>query len=389
MIISRVVVTVLVLVLGIGLAAWMVISKGKPAVKPPGDPRPVARVATIERGEIPVDLHATGVVRARGRLTLVAEVAGRVAHLAPTVEAGIAVPAGTELLRIEDIDARAARDRAAAQVAAARLALAQEEALATQAAADWKLLGDGDGSDLALRQPQLAAARAKLVADEAALAQAERDLERCRILAPRDSVIEARQVEVGQVVAKGQALLRLRDRGDLEADLDVAVADLARIGIDPRFTGEGPNATLVSEDGRSAAGRIVRCTGLIDEQTRRLTLVVALDADSAFLPGDFVTATIHGRSESAAAKLPRNLLRRDDTVLLVGADRRLIEHPVTVLHLTREDAIVADDLPAGADLILNRLEGWSAGTEVRIAGAPSERPAPVDPATDAAPESRQ
>lgn len=389
MIIPRVIATVLVLVVGIGLAAWMIAARGKPAVKPPGDPRPVARVATIERGEIPVDLHSTGVVRARGRLTLVAEVAGRVVQVAPTVEAGIAVPAGAELLRIEDIDARAARDRATAQVAASRLALAQEEALAAQAAADWKLLGDGDGSDLALRQPQLVAARAKLAADEAALIQAERDLERCRIFAPRDSVIEVRQVEVGQVVAKGQALLRLRDHRDLEADIDVAVADLARIGIDPRFTGEGPLASLRSEDGRQAQGRIVRGTGLIDEQTRRLTLVVALDADSAFLPGDFITATIHGQAESAAVKLPRNLLRRDDTVLLVGADRRLIEHPVRVLHLTREHAIVADDLPAGADLILNRLEGWSAGTEVRIAGAaPAPAATPAGPA-DAAAESRR
>lgn len=373
--IARFVAVLVVLGLAGAAIAGLIALRTPTPVQPPGDTRPVVRVAVPERGEVRLDVDATGTVMAYGRLTLSAEVAGRITWIAPSLDAGVSVAAEAELLRIETVDLEAAVARAAADVATARVTLAQEAALASEAERDLELLATDVRNDFARRQPQLAAARARLDAQQAALTQAQRDLERSTVRAPLAAVIEARQVEVGQLVTRGQTLLQLRSAAVLEAHLPVTVEDLALLQM-PLISGEqiatehtAPTVTLATSDGRQAHGRVVRTTGVLDATTRLATVVVVLPGTADLVPGDFVHATIAGSRHAIAVIVPRHLLRRDGTLLLVDAQDQLLEHPVQILRLRREEAVLVDDLPADTRLVLNRLEGWSTGSRVRIAGA--------------------
>ena len=95
------------------------------------------------------------------------------------------------ILRIDASDYDAALAQAKSNLEEARMALVSEEARAKQAERDWKSLGTGgEASDLTLRKPQLASARAKVEAAETAVKKAERDVERATVEAPYAARVE-------------------------------------------------------------------------------------------------------------------------------------------------------------------------------------------------------
>ena len=114
---------------------------------------------------------------------------------------------GDVLLEIDPADYETALTVAQANLAQARVRLAEEEAQSRQAELDWQRLGgDERPTELVLRVPQLALARANVAAAEARVREAERDLERTRISAPYDGRVLAKHVDVGQVVGPGTML---------------------------------------------------------------------------------------------------------------------------------------------------------------------------------------
>jgi hypothetical protein len=63
-----------------------------------------------------------------------------------------------------------------------------------------------------------------------------------------------------------------------------------------------------------------------------------------------------------------------------------VEFDATVLHLHRNQVIIANDVPEKMRLITSRLEGWSSGTEVRIAVDASDSSTPeISPAPEPTP----
>src|SRR5690606_1573837 len=106
-------------------------------------------------------VRTQGTVTPSTETTLIPEVSGRIVEVSPRFEAGAFFERGDVLARIEPTRYEAALAEAEARLEGARLALAQEEAARQQAEEDWRDLGRGAPSALALRAPQRAQAEAE------------------------------------------------------------------------------------------------------------------------------------------------------------------------------------------------------------------------------------
>ena len=128
------------------------------------------------------------------------------------------------------------------------------------------------------RVPQIARARAALSSAQAALAQAERNLEKTRISAPFAGRVLRKNVDIGQYVTPGTPMATIYSVDYAEIRLPLPDEELAYVDLPLSYRGDAsqkrqPVVRLRSEFGQrnhSWAGRIVRTDGTIDPQTRMI-----------------------------------------------------------------------------------------------------------------------
>jgi len=185
-------------------------------------------------------------------------------------------------------DARRSRDVAAAQLQAARSQV--------QAVSD-------TGTDVVQAQAQLQLADAGIAAAQARLAQT-------RLRAPADAQVLLRQVEPGQIVQPGKALLTLALQGPTRLSAQVDERFLDQLAL------EQPAAVLADAyPGRRFAARVLSIAPAVDPQRGAIEVKFALVGDApAFLRED-MTLSI----EVETGRRPRALVV-PVAALIVGAD---------------------------------------------------------------------
>lgn len=314
-----------VLVIAAGVAGAKAIVNRDPAVETPSRPpvAPLARAVAIAQRDGRASVLSHGTVTAQSDVPLATEVTGSVISASPALADGGFVRQGDVLLRVDPGDFEVAVTEARADVAAARLALTREEAEADVARNEWRELGDGRGTPLSLRVPQIAGARAALAAAEARLQKARRDLERTVVRAPFDCRVHERCADVGQFVRRGETVARVYSVDYVEIRLPLTDAQLARIDLPLDYRGErreedGPAVTI---EGRFAGrahrwrGRIVRAEGEVDPRTGMVHVVARVRdpfarGDDATRPplavGLAVTAEIEGHPAPDAIAFGRS-----------------------------------------------------------------------------------
>ena len=194
------------LIATVGLAAAWLLLTGKPKPEPSNvieAPRPLISVIDAEPRAVKIPVRSQGTVEAVRRISLVAQVGGKVDSVSDGFVDGAFFETGDELLRIESADYDFAIARAESQVAAAEQRLAEERGRNRQAKREWRDLGSTEANALFLREPQMKAAKAALEAAKADLAAAKLALERSVIRAPFDGRIEAKRADIGQYLAPG------------------------------------------------------------------------------------------------------------------------------------------------------------------------------------------
>ena len=153
-------------VVALGLLAFALTGSGR-AYFGEGQSRPLYRIATVDRGLVQAEVHATGTLRPLVAVPVLSESAGQLREV--LVAENAAVKAGQVLARI-DADAVTARlNYALADLAVARADVAVAAAQLERARADAENLRAGD-----------AAAAADVERARSAFADAERDLTRKR-----------------------------------------------------------------------------------------------------------------------------------------------------------------------------------------------------------------
>ena len=329
---THLVVTLVILMCAFGLVAYIV-NSGPVAPKnsTPGAVAVAVEAVPLRQQSYRVWINSFGTVRAMRHSELMSEVAGKVVWISDNIRPGQRFTEGEVLLRLDDTEFEINLNIAAAEVASAQLDYTRELAQVEYAGQQWNQLPETDAARrLALREPQVAAAKAQLQAAQARLRKARIDLQRTRITAPFDGKILQQNIELGQVVDASELLASIYSTAAAEVRLPVKVSDLAHLPLDT-LPDKPMEVVLETEMGNTThrwKGKIVRSEDVFDSNTRMLFLVARIEnpfiTNSRQAPmrvGQFVKARIQGREYAQVFVLPRKAVSQASTVGIAHNDR--------------------------------------------------------------------
>jgi len=356
---------IVVVVAAVGIVKMLGAAKDAPA-KNEEKPRAVSLYVDPVRAEnVRLTIRTQGEVRPKTEIDLVPQVSGRIISINDSFAAGAGFKPGETLIQIEDADYKLAVASAEARVAEAQVNLEKQLADASIKRKQWKdWVKDGSPTPLALNQPQVAEAQAKLRAARADLSNAKLNLSRTAIKVPYSGRVLERDVSVGQYVSVGTKLGRVFATDKVEVRLPLTDEQLRELALPIGFVakaGDAPVVTLKSTVGGQPhhwTGRIVRTHAAIDKQTR-LIYAVAEVADPygagahqgmPLAVGLYVNAEIEGVIPQHAYVMPRDALRKQDQVYLIR-DGKLQIHTVDILSTSDKLLYVRDGVKDGDKVV--------------------------------------
>ena len=361
----------------------------------------IVRYLVARPGMVQLSVESQGTVAPRSESELIAQVAGIVVWVSPSMISGGFYDKGEELLRIEAQDYEAALERARAAVVRAESEFdrAEREQQRTR-----KLLQNNAASTAQVDDADNASrvAGAGLREAVANRAQAERDLARTIMRAPFQGRVRSEAVGEGQFVNRGTTLARLYSTDFAEVrlpipDRQIAFLDLPLANQSDRVGTRGPAVRLEARfAGRPHVwrGELVRTEGEIDPRSRMVHVIARVEdpyghrardpegapsspAPSMETPGPeparrpplavglYVRAEIEGRKVAGVTRLPRVAMRSLDQVLLVDGDDRLRFRSVEVLKADRDEVLISGGLEADERVVVSPMDSVTEGLKVR------------------------
>ncbi len=352
--------------------------------KPEGEQAVLVDVIPAELTSLNFIVRSQGTVRPRTETTLVSEVSGKIISVSSDFVAGGFFHKNDVLLQIDPSDYQAALKRAQAGLASRQAKLADASARSKQALKDWQNLGrQGQPSDLVLRKPQLADAKANVSAAEADVQKARRDLERTRITIPYNGLIRQKQADIGQYVTPGTRLGVSFAIDSAEVRLPLTRSDLLYLDLPSEIELKNqqvkPRPVTLSTQNADKTdhwqAQIIRTEGVVDESSRVVYAVAQVIDPYAVLGksqqqelriGTFVNAEIRGVRANNVVVLPRYVLRQDNTVLVAGDDDKLEIHPVEVLRAEPRQIYLSAGVNGGDRVVTTTLDVPVPGTQLAI-----------------------
>ncbi|UCX05770.1 efflux RND transporter periplasmic adaptor subunit [Shewanella glacialimarina] len=379
-----------ILIVAIGFAQLLMQTQEAPEQKDEAEILTIIDVMTVKQQTVSLNLPSYGVVNPKYKTQLVTEVQGRLQNISAEFVAGGIVKKGDQLALIEPSDYEADLMQAEANVAQATAMLNEEMARGQVAKIEFKDFDNGVAPELGLRIPQLKKEQANVKSSKAALARAQRNLERTIIRAPFDGIIKARHVDLGQYVTLGTNLGELYDTSTAEIRLPLTNNDLAYLeSIDNPDTEVTLSASLAGQN-MTWNGNIIRSENVIDEQNRMVYLVAEVidpylikSKNNKQLPlkyGSFVTAVIKGRTVSGIVQLPRHVLRNDQ-VAIVSDDNIIEMRSVNLVRTDIDSVYIKDSFTDGERISMTNVANLSNGQKVKILGE-DDKLTPTDDVSD-------
>ena len=166
---------------------------------------------------------------------------------------------------------------------------------------------------------------------------------------------------------------RLVRDGRLELDAQVPETDLAALQA-------GQSASVTSNQGGTAEGRIRIVTPEVNPETRLGVARISLNSATGFKPGMFARATINAGERSNTAVPTASVLYRENRsgVFVLSQDNSVRFTPVNVL--SRSDNLTAiSGIEVGAKVVVAGAGFLNTGDKVNVtsAVAPTSTPTPA------------
>lgn len=312
------VVAIAVLVLGGGAASWL-------SARRAAQSQPRFVTEKVVRGDLTVDVTATGTLQPTNKVDVGSELSGTVQRV--FVDINDRVRAGQELLQLDASKLRDQVERSRAALAVAEATLRQARATVREAEANLARLQEvrqlsggkvPSAAELTASEAALARARAAAagavanVADaRAALSSDRTNLGKSSIRSPIDGIVLSRNVDPGNAVAaslQAVTLFSLADdlsRMKLEVNVDEADVGLVREGQRATFT-------VSAYPARAYPARITRVSFGSTTKDNVVTYEADLEVanpDLSLRPGMSATATIVAAQRRGVLLVPNAALR--------------------------------------------------------------------------------
>jgi len=344
------------------------------AQTPPAGAPPVPVItAAAERGQVPVEVPATGTVAAESTVSVRSRVDGQIQQV--HVREGQFVRRGNVLFTLDarltqavlqQQEAQLARDRALAQSAQA------------QAQRQSALRGQGFAAQQAYEQAQAdaAAAAATVRADEALIAQTRLSLDYATITAEADGRLGALPQQVGNYIRSAEAtvLATITQMDPIDVQFSVPERWLPEILAAQR---EAPPRVAVRPADSTAPpveGELV----FIDSQVDSTTGTIALKARFAnpelrLWPGQYVSVSLVPRVEADALTVPVQAVQAGQQgryVFVLDGEGRARRRPVELLRVAAGRAVLRADIAAGDKVVVEGAQLLTDGARTVERGAP-------------------
>lgn len=376
------------------LAYYLVSLAPEPERSEPPPQIPFAQTGRVAAGSGAIPVYGAGTVRPGAEVDIAPLVSGRVVWLDPGFQSGGRIQSGQLILRIDNADYLQRLREAEADLDTHRVALfvAQEKgAFARTEFEEYSRqqleagASVGEPGPLALREPEIKAARAAIHRVEVQIAGAKLALSRTELRAPFDGFVRDESVDTGQFVAAGQTVGRLMTADSVEVVVPLSDANAAMIpGLWKLRAGDAERrvparVTARFDDDRYAwKGYVDRAEVSIDEQTRTIDAIVRVpNPFSAGVPsngsgdappllvGKFVEVEIQGLAPESYFRVPRAALQPGNEVWTVSEDKTVSIVPVHVLQRVNDEAFVIAALEDRQWVITGGLQFVTEGMIVR------------------------
>ncbi len=404
-----------VLLLALGVAWWLFVSREKPQKKEMAHTIPKVLCVPAILGSSDMIVEAFGTVTPRNSVKLAMEIAGRIDYVHPDFREGASINKGEILLRIDqrtlvlnEKNARAQVNQARADIrlleqetsnlkidagiARSNLQLTFKElerirVLAKKQFASRTSLDKVEQQYLSAKNQlqkitnaqelvpsRMALKKSALASAQAALAKASLMLEKSEIRAVFDAFVMAKQVQVGEYVNPGQVLGVIYEKDALDVDIRIPLEELQWLGSVFKDGGRPQvRLTIANLEGQRSPvwpGHVARIKAAIDEKTRTMPMTVEIDTldvkdgvkdnvkDPLLLlrPGVFVKCRVKGEQKENVFKIPRTLMRSPDTLYL-ARENHLVIQKVKVIRRFDEDVYITRGLAPGDLIIESPLPG--------------------------------
>ena len=294
---------------------------------------------------------------------------GRTAARAARAQADASLQAASaSLARVQQLVAEGFYSPAQLDEARRAVDVARAQQLGAQA----QLQATADaGTEVAQAQAQLALAQAATVAAQARLAQAT-------LVAPADARVLVREVEPGQIVQPGKALLSLALAGPTQLVAQVDERFLEQLQL-------GQPAWVVADAfaGQRFAARVLSIAPAVDAQRGAIEVKFSIEQAPAFLREDMtLSVEVETARRERTLVLPQAALRGpaggDQASVLVLQDGRAQARNVRLGLRTLDAVEVLDGLKEG-DTVLRGHASLQDGQRVRARTVPwtTSSPAPT------------
>ena len=364
----------IILALSIIIAGVLIKSRSVAVAKENKEVIPYVKTMMILPRTVKASISSQGIVQPESELILLSELSSRVEWLSPKMEAGSSFKQGDTLIVLDKRDYELALISAESQVLNAKVNLEREQAESELAKKEWKRVGAGLGSDLALRKPQMAQAKATYAAAKASLEQAKRNLSRTIFIAPFDGRVRTSRIDLGTTVFPGTSIGNIYATDAYEVRLPIADQDVPYSGLE--FNGQKIEESkrldvMIIQGDNKWPAKIVRTEAEIDPVTRMMAVVAKVDNSdkkmftTPLVVGQFVQAKISGIEILDISVLPRSSVR-NESVWVVDNQMSMQNRSVDVLRNEDDFALIGEGFEPGDRLLTSRVSSLVNGLRVTL-----------------------
>lgn len=285
-------------------------------------------VLEVSVGEAPVQIRALGTIKPYQETNINARVSSQVVFLSENSDIGAIVKKDEVLVKL-DADTyvntlRLKKSDLAKAKAAYELEMGQQSVAKAEAEQLKQLsssfIGEVIISDLALRAPQLAQAKADVEAAEAAVKMAQLDVDYTTIKAPYNSMVTERNVSVGSLTNTQDNLMTLVGIDEYRIEAAVAIDKLTSLNLKKNANSK---VQITTSTGVVREGRIIRHVASLDSATRMGRILISIpdplgikNNAPALILGDHAEVVFKAGTLENSVIVPRRALQPNDSVFV-------------------------------------------------------------------------
>jgi RND family efflux transporter MFP subunit len=324
------------LFLGAGTAAgWYCFGSMHPEIKKKHRTDHIVAVETIRPEYItcPRLIHALGTVMAERMIRLKPGISGKIVFVAHNFVKGRILEKGQVIVKIDDSDykiqvkkAKSMLDKALADLAiekGSQMIARKEAELVSQA-----LGGEFTPGDLALRRPQFLKARAAVDRAAADLEKARLDLSRTIVRAPFNALVLEKQIDRGSFINPQETLATLVDVDTYKIEARVRPDHLKF--LKPGTRGQNDTIIRFQYSDETRCGRIAGPGGTMAAGSRMPSVIILVDdplglnmmkGSQPLILNDYVELVMQGGVLENVIVIPESALRPGDIVWACPGNR--------------------------------------------------------------------